>query len=941
MKHHVRFILRFFIVIAVTLPAGIAARSSIKVPRTMGKDYFVVFPNAAYGNNHVGVLINSPVPQRVTVTTPQGSKGLLQFTQPRSTRYYTGQFRIDSIPETVMRREATRITSPSAISVTAQYGTGGISGTYSPLPITAWGTEYYVVDAPEGVNSGYAGYPAIYSVPMATIIGSHAGTSVTITPKTATASGHAPGVPFTVTLNEGDVYNLSTAGDPKATTRAESPCTADLSGTHITSSFPVGVIVSQSHTSWPCGDNNCGDYGVEWLPPVCNLDSVYVLTRDPLYPLGDIPQMFRIVCVENGTDLTIDDGAAPPRNVGTYGAGDIYDLPFDIGSEGLVISGSHPFVVAEFTRSTVACTPGVGDGTINFSINILQGVHDWSSFQAFAAPEGSNAVARIVFRYAQRTQLHLNGKRLIEMFPVMKSLAEGYGTVAPILEAGKYYELRGDSGATVGGTVFGFGTSRYAPGGVEGEHTAGPALIKSFTHPIGAATLPKCNPDITPPHVSATYTCGHWDINAFDDEVTPPATGVYDISSVYDAAPDTSFNTTFNVAYQFPYGVFRVSGIGIDVINLLLPAQATLRVRDGAGNEYDTTFTYLPPTVSVTPTNIDLGAVRVSDSVTATMVLKNRGTTPVVFSNYRMRYGTWHHWTSLTPPTPVVPFTLAPGDSVEFAFRYTSPNTNCIEFDDDTLFVTMCREFPVLHLFAMPAIPGIAVNCRNFGEVAIDTLQYRGDTVTVPNAIWCASVGGDTLRVTGLKLVSAQPSGDHQFPGDCFTIVAATLARSGAPLPVAPSALVPWNIAPGDTALLTIAAHPHESGWLAAWLTFASNANDCVVDSSCLTVVGTISPDGVDEPQRLPQQPILAENYPNPFSEATTINYALRKDEHVAVRVVNMLGETVATLVDARESAGTHAVSWNGSGLRNGVYGVIVNAGGSIVMKILVKVAGR
>ncbi|MCG8608240.1 ASPIC/UnbV domain-containing protein, partial [bacterium] len=85
--------------------------------------------------------------------------------------------------------------------------------------------------------------------------------------------------------------------------------------------------------------------------------------------------------------------------------------------------------------------------------------------------------------------------------------------------------------------------------------------------------------------------------------------------------------------------------------------------------------------------------------------------------------------------------------------------------------------------------------------------------------------------------------------------------------------------------------------------------------------------------RRLPTEFQLAQNFPNPFNPATTIPFALPSDESVTIKVYNILGEEVVTLVDDESrKAGFHALVWGGRNavgrvVASGVYFVRMRAG--------------
>lgn len=85
----------------------------------------------------------------------------------------------------------------------------------------------------------------------------------------------------------------------------------------------------------------------------------------------------------------------------------------------------------------------------------------------------------------------------------------------------------------------------------------------------------------------------------------------------------------------------------------------------------------------------------------------------------------------------------------------------------------------------------------------------------------------------------------------------------------------------------------------------------------------------------LPSAFSLSQNYPNPFNPSTTISFALPEDADVHLTVHNVLGETVATLLQGQQSAGTHAVLFDASHLASGTYFYRLAAGSRMAVKRL------
>jgi photosystem II stability/assembly factor-like uncharacterized protein len=77
---------------------------------------------------------------------------------------------------------------------------------------------------------------------------------------------------------------------------------------------------------------------------------------------------------------------------------------------------------------------------------------------------------------------------------------------------------------------------------------------------------------------------------------------------------------------------------------------------------------------------------------------------------------------------------------------------------------------------------------------------------------------------------------------------------------------------------------------------------------------------GITGDPALPHEVRLAQNYPNPFNPATTIEYGIGRRGSVALKVYNVLGEEVATLVRGVQNPGIYSVDWDASGYASGVY---------------------
>ena len=89
-------------------------------------------------------------------------------------------------------------------------------------------------------------------------------------------------------------------------------------------------------------------------------------------------------------------------------------------------------------------------------------------------------------------------------------------------------------------------------------------------------------------------------------------------------------------------------------------------------------------------------------------------------------------------------------------------------------------------------------------------------------------------------------------------------------------------------------------------------------------------PTGVTDRKMQPDQVVLHAGYPNPFNASTRIRFSTERDGDLALRVFDINGRAVATLLQEHKSAGEHQVDWHADGRPSGVYVIQLQAGDAV-----------
>lgn len=106
-----------------------------------------------------------------------------------------------------------------------------------------------------------------------------------------------------------------------------------------------------------------------------------------------------------------------------------------------------------------------------------------------------------------------------------------------------------------------------------------------------------------------------------------------------------------------------------------------------------------------------------------------------------------------------------------------------------------------------------------------------------------------------------------------------------------------------------------------------------------LGMTGTIivtDPVGVDDEKLVADKFELMQNYPNPFNPSTNIGFRISDRGFVSLKVYNILGDEIATLMNEEKEQGVYDVTFNAAGLSSGMYLYKLQAGSFVEMKKMI-----
>lgn len=252
-------------------------------------------------------------------------------------------------------------------------GSAGVTGASLLLPSSAWDTRYVAVNAAPAATG--AGDPSF------NIVAREDGTTAMIVPSTEMAGG--PGIPagpagqpLTITLNKGQHAQISQS--------------AELTGSVITASKPIGLLAGQTCMNMPSAAGYC-DHAEQMIPPTRALGHRYVGVMYRPRVAGELSTFWRLVGTVDGTTLTWSSDVGGPAKLSkgeavTFRTG----TPFVVDSQ----DKDHPFMLFAYMTGSQYVADGYGDPDFVLSVPPEQYLRQYVFFADPTYPETNLVLVR-------------------------------------------------------------------------------------------------------------------------------------------------------------------------------------------------------------------------------------------------------------------------------------------------------------------------------------------------------------------------------------------------------------------------------------------------------------------------------------------------------------------------------------------------------------------
>lgn len=490
---------------------------------TKGTDFWVGFMK-----NYVGALpetsvyISAEIATSGTVSIPLngwtqdftvGTNATTQIIIPADIAMATGS--------EVIENKGIHIITEEAVSVYALNFHEETSADASVVfPTQLLGNEYIVAD-----------YDVFFWPSEFLIVATENDTEIEILPTAVTSEGAPAGLPFTISLDAGEVYQVQS--------------TTDLSGTKvglINGSACKNFAVFSGNACTNVGGCMRCDHLYEQMPPVSTWGKEFVTvplkTRE-----GDI---FRIFAAENGTVLTLNSTTSIPLSAGSY-----YESFWTTPTH---IESNHPVMAVQYSRGRLCDTgESIGDPFM-LVLNPIEQTIQNATFNAFNFEDIANSYINVLTETSNVSSLFLDGNSVASSFASVVS-APQYSVAQVTISEGEHQLIGEDFIASVYGfsdspdfgESYGYSIGAEIPNfnSFEISYNGETTFYEDFNAPICLGEPITLTAPLNP---NATF----WEWNWGDGTTTSGEASTY----TYTAADDYFITLTMGIAHSCELAVY-------------------------------------------------------------------------------------------------------------------------------------------------------------------------------------------------------------------------------------------------------------------------------------------------------------------------------------------------------------------------------------------------
>lgn len=279
---------------------------------SLGKEFTFAFLPNYYSGGNLSLFITGPVNTQGVVEIPGLNFSKLFTVSANAVTTVVVPMSAQSMPVDAISKLGVHVVAQDKVTVYGLNQQQYTTDAFLALPVEALGLEYMALSYNNNI-----GLPS-----QVAITGAFDNTQVVVTPMEQLNS-HVAGVPFTITLNKGETYFLTSM--------------IDVSGSHILANAPVAVMAGVECVNIPSGVYAC-DHIVEMMTPISTWGKSFLSVPLATRTRGDV---FRILAAENNTKININGVLTA-----TIQRGKFFETVLTLRSQ---IETSEPVLVAQYS----------------------------------------------------------------------------------------------------------------------------------------------------------------------------------------------------------------------------------------------------------------------------------------------------------------------------------------------------------------------------------------------------------------------------------------------------------------------------------------------------------------------------------------------------------------------------------------------------------------